>query len=146
LPQYIIKHFNQLQAVEVYKILQLRNAVFIMEQTCFYQDLDDKDLDCYHLLVLENEQIIGYARLLPIGLSYQNYCSIGRVLILPEFRKHRYGKQLMLEAIAFCKTQFACGIKISAQQYLENFYTNLGFTVCGEMYLEDEIPHLPMKL
>jgi ElaA protein len=144
LPTYTIKHFTDLTALEVYNLLQLRNDVFIMEQTCFYRDVDDKDLDAYHLLVQENGVMIGYARLLPKGISYEKCCSIGRVLILEKYRKYNYGKTLMQEAITFCLHHFESPIKISAQQYLEVFYTNLGFVIAGEMYLEYDIPHLPM--
>jgi ElaA protein len=144
-PQFIIKHFDDLSPIEVYQILQVRNEVFILEQTCYYQDIDDKDLKCFHLMLIENEALIGYARLLPKGISYDNYASIGRVLIKKEYRQKDYGKQLMHKAIAFCDAQFRCTIKIGAQQYLEKFYTELGFATCGDMYLEDEIPHLPMK-
>jgi ElaA protein len=144
LPTYTIKHFTELTALQVYQLLQLRNDVFIMEQNCFYRDIDDKDLEAFHLMVYDNDAMIGYARLLPKGISYEKYCSIGRVLILEKCRKYNYGKTLMQEAISFCLHHFESPIKISAQQYLEVFYTNLGFVIAGEMYLEDDIPHLPM--
>jgi ElaA protein len=144
LPTYIIKHFTNLTALEVYKILQVRNEVFILEQTCYYQDVDDRDLVSHHLLVLENDDIIGYARLLPKGIAYDDYCSIGRVLVTKPFRAHKYGKVLMQKSIEFCLANFEGYIKIGAQKYLEKFYTELGFATCGPEYLEDEIPHLPM--
>jgi ElaA protein len=144
LPTYTIKHFADLTALEVYQLLQLRNDVFIMEQNCFYRDVDDKDLDAFHLLVQEGDAMIGYARLLPVGSSYDNYCSIGRVLVVANQRMHSYGKVLMQHAITFCKATWQAPIKISAQQYLEKFYTNLDFVIAGDTYLEDDIPHLPM--
>ncbi len=145
MPQYIIKHFSELTPIEVYRILQIRNEVFILEQTCYYQDIDDKDLVSYHLLVMNADELIGYARLIPKGISYEAYCSIGRVLIKKEHRMHNYGKELMQEAIAFCDGTFGGTIKIGAQKYLEKFYNELGFATCGSEYLEDDIPHLPMK-
>ncbi len=141
-----IKHFTELTTLELYQLLQLRNDVFIMEQNCFYRDVDDKDLTAYHLLQWEGEEMIGYARLLPTGVSYEQYCSIGRVLVKQNLRLHKHGIVLMQEAINFCKSKWQTPIKISAQQYLEKFYTNLGFAVYGDMYLEDDIPHLPMLL
>jgi ElaA protein len=142
----LIKHFSELNTIELYQLLQLRNDVFIMEQNCFYRDIDDKDLESFHLLQYQDTEMVGYARLLPTGISYKDYCSIGRVLVKQTHRLHKYGIVAMQEAISFCKKTWTSPIKISAQQYLEKFYTDLGFVVCGDMYLEDEIPHLPMKL
>jgi ElaA protein len=144
LPQYIIKHFTELSPIEVYKILQVRNEVFILEQTCYYQDVDDRDIISHHVLVVEGDELIGYARLLPKGISYDDYCSIGRVLVTKPYRTHAYGKVLMQKSIDFCLENFEGKIKIGAQKYLEKFYSELGFTTCGAEYLEDAIPHLPM--
>jgi ElaA protein len=142
-----IVSFTELTTTQLYQLLQLRNEVFILEQTCYYQDIDDKDMDSHHLLLYTTEGLmVGYCRLLPTGLSYPNYCSIGRVLVKKDFRNYYFGVTLMNEAIAFCKAKYATAIKIGAQKYLEKWYNNLGFFTCGEEYLEDDIPHLPMKL
>jgi ElaA protein len=97
-----------------------------------------------HLFAVSNDDIIGYCRILPTGIGYDNYCSIGRVVIKKEARSHQYGKKLMQASIDFCKGHFEEPIKISAQLYLEKFYQNLGFKTVSAPYLEDNIPHIAM--
>lgn len=144
--QTLFKHFTQLTTLELYQLLQLRMEVFIMEQDCHYMDCDDKDLSAYHLLYYDQETLVAYCRILPEGISYSGYSSIGRVATKSTHRRLSLGKQLMVEAIEKCKEHFPFPIKISAQSYLEEFYTKLGFKVTGEEYLEDDIPHKGMIL
>jgi ElaA protein len=143
---YKIKHFDELTNHEVYDMLQLRADVFVIEQKCIYQDCDNKDKESFHLLLYKGNQLVAYCRLMRKGLSYAEYCSIGRVVTHPLFRHQKHGLNLMLKAIDFCKTTFNESIKISAQAYLEKFYTDLGFNVVSEPYLEDDIPHIAMTL
>jgi ElaA protein len=138
--------FNQLSLQELYAILLVRQEVFALEQNIVYQDCDGKDLQSLHLFVQQDEKVIAYARLLPKGVSYENYCSIGRVLVLPNFRALQLGKNLMHEAIQICKKEFGGSIKISAQQYLERFYNELGFETITEAYIEEDILHIGMLL
>ena len=93
-----LKHFDELTPKELYNILQLRNEVFIVEQNCPYQDLDNKDLYAYHLMGEEENKIIAYSRLLAPGISYSE-SSIGRVVSSPDARKTGMGKKLMAESI-----------------------------------------------
>lgn len=138
------KKFDELTNIELYEILKLRNTVFVVEQNCVYLDTDDKDLQSCHLLGYKQNQLIAYLRILPPGISY-NEASIGRVVIHSNFRKHRNGIELMKIAIVKTLEQFDTdSIKISAQCYLLNFYSNLGFVAVGEAYLEDDIPHIEM--
>jgi len=138
------KHFNDLTATELYSILKLRNEVFILEQNCIYLDTDNKDLECYHLMLLKNNELAAYARLVPPGLSF-NEMSIGRVVSNPEFRGTGAGRALMNLAIEKCRQIFGEGaIKIGAQRYLLNFYSSFGFVAVGEAYDEDGIPHIDM--
>jgi len=138
------KKFDELTNIELYEILKLRNTVFVVEQNCVYLDTDDKDLQSYHLLGYKQNQLIAYLRILPPGISY-NEASIGRVVIHSNFRKHGNGIELMKTAIVKTLEQFDTdSIKISAQCYLLNFYSNLGFVAVGEAYLEDDIPHIEM--
>jgi ElaA protein len=141
---FSIKKFSELTTLELYQLLQLRTEVFIVEQNCPYQDCDDKDAFSIHLLGYENENLVAYARLLPKGISYDQYCSIGRVLTKASVRKKAYGKQLMNEAIIYCQSNFTDPIKISAQAYLEKFYQDLGFVTVSKPYMEDDIPHIAM--
>lgn len=130
----------------IYDILTLRNKVFVVEQHCVYNDTDSKDPLCYHLCGYVADQLIGYARLLPPGLAYDE-SSIGRVVCDKAFRKKGIGTSLMRQAIQNNHRlwpQFR--IKISAQSYLLDFYKSLGFNSLGEEYLEDGIPHREMIL
>lgn len=143
-----IKKFNDLSTIELYKILQVRNEVFIVEQECVYQDIDDKDLDAYHCFTMDQSNtIISYVRILKAGVSYKHSPSIGRVLVTPNNRRKGYSSRMMKFAIEFIFTTFKEDIIIiSAQEYLISFYTSLGFKQVGDVYLEDNIPHLKMVL
>ncbi len=138
------KSFAELSINELYSILKLRIEVFVVEQNCPYQDCDDKDLLSVHVLGYDNNQLVSYCRIIPTNISYSNYCSIGRVLTKNSHRKMNIGKDLMNFAINFCKSNYIESIKISAQAYLEKFYTELGFIAISELYLEDNIPHIEM--
>ncbi len=130
----------------MYRILALRSDVFVVEQTCAYQDLDGKDEHAVWVWAEdENGTIHATARLLPAGISYKEI-SIGRVCTSMESRRTGLGKLLMEECLNQCERIWGKQtITISAQQYLLNFYNELGFVEEGEMYLEDDIPHLKMK-
>lgn len=130
--------------MELYTILRLRNQVFIVEQSCVYQDLDNKDIYCHHLMLFENKLLVAYARLVPPGLSYDEM-SIGRVLTSKEVRGKGAGRKLMALAIENCRKIFGDGpIKIGAQHYLKQFYNDLGFKETGDVYDEDGIDHIHM--
>jgi ElaA protein len=118
--------------------------VFIVEQNCPYQDLDDKDQKSFHLMGWKGKDLAAYARLLPKGVSY-DYISIGRVITSNKYRKSGAGKALMNEAIHQCDVLFGKQpIKIGAQLYLQKFYGALGFNQTSDMYLEDGIEHIEM--
>ncbi|WP_133272116.1 GNAT family N-acetyltransferase [Hymenobacter radiodurans] len=140
------KQFNDLSLAELYELLQLRSEVFVVEQACAFQDIDGQDMAAYHLLGHTSDgKLAAYARLFDAGIAYEEV-SIGRVIVAPAFRRFGLGQELMRQAIAHCEQHFAPQpIKIGAQQYLEKFYGGFGFVQCGEMYLEDGIPHIPMR-
>lgn len=145
--KYTHQNFKELSAYQIYNILKLRSEVFIIEQNCIYQDLDEKDLQAVHVLVKEKEQLIGYSRILKKGVSYQKYSSIGRVVVKKEKRKKSIGIKLMEFSIKTCKDLHPNEvIKISAQTYLKKFYEKQGFIKKGENYMEDGIPHCAMYL
>ena len=130
----------------MYRILALRADVFVVEQACAYQDLDGKDEHSFWVWAEdENGTVHATARLLPAGISYKEI-SIGRVCTTMESRRTGLGKLLMEECLNQCERIWGKQtITISAQQYLLKFYNELGFVEEGEMYLEDDIPHLKMK-
>ena len=139
-----VKSFEELSKLELYKILRLRAEVFIVEQDCVYQDVDDKDQKALHVILKKSEEIIGYTRLFWPG-DYFKEASIGRVVISKKERHNNYGSELMKASIlAISEKMKEKNIKISAQTYLKIFYNNLGFLESGKEYLEDGIPHVAM--
>ncbi|MDZ4679080.1 MAG: GNAT family N-acetyltransferase [Saprospiraceae bacterium] len=144
--RFTCKYFEELTLHELYEIMVLRQVVFAVEQDCPYLDADGKDLKCWHLMGRnEAGKLFAYARLLPEGVSYPGYASIGRVVSSPEARGMGAGRQLMQAAMAQMPLLFpSLPIRIGAQQYLIKFYESFGFQIDGEMYLEDGIPHVEM--
>ena len=141
---YIIKAFTELTAAELYAILRLRNEVFVVEQKCIFQDADNKDIYCHHLMLYNNHQLTAYARLVPPGISYCEM-SVGRVVTSKESRNKGEGRELMKLAVKYCRELFGEGpIRIGAQYYLENFYSSIGFIPTGDVYDEDGIEHIEM--
>ena len=144
--QSVIKTFTELSPQDIYNILQLRSEVFVVEQNCVYQDIDDKDQYALHILLKKDDNLIGYSRIFKRG-DYFKEASIGRVLIKKQERNNRYGSLLMELSIRAIKDYFKENIvKISAQTYLKKFYNELGFDSIGDEYLEDGIPHTAMLL
>ena len=142
----LIKQFNELTTRQLFDIYKLRSVVFVVEQNCPYQDVDDKDLEAYHVMFYEKNDLVAYSRILPPGHSY-SAPRIGRVVVSPDLRKADNGTKLMQFCLAKTNELFKDQeIVISAQTYLLNFYTGLGFKAEGEEYLEDDIPHVKMKL
>lgn len=142
--EFRLKTFDELSVQELYDLLQLRNEVFVVEQNCPYLDLDGKDEEALHLMGFVNGKLAAYARLLKPGISYGD-AAIGRVVVSPAYRGKSYGIELMKYAMRDCRNRFNTSvIIISAQKYLEKFYTDLGFVTKSDVYLEDNIPHVKM--
>jgi ElaA protein len=144
--RWVIKPFNEITLEELYKIMQLRQEVFVVEQNCPYLDADGKDLHCHHLMgfIEDKEELAAYARLVPPGISYDEV-SIGRVVTGTTYRGKEYGKQLMQKAIEEINALYgAVPIRIGAQQYLQRFYEGFRFKQEGPPYMEDGIPHIIM--
>lgn len=139
-----LKKFEDLKTEDIYKILKVRNEVFIVEQLCPYQDCDGKDENAYHLYLEDKGKIIAYLRILKKGVSYDQI-SIGRVLVHKDYRGKGIARKLMLKALNFIDVNLnEREVKIQAQSYLVNFYGSLGFKKTSEEYLEDDIPHIDM--
>ena len=140
----VIKKFNDLSPLELYEILQLRSEVFVVEQDCVYQDIDGNDQKALHIIGTVENKIIAYTRCFPPG-DYFKEASIGRVVVKESQRKFKRGNQIMNSSIKAINNHYKTKIiKISAQCYLNKFYTNLQFKSIGEKYLEDGIPHVTM--
>ena len=136
--------FQALGNEELYTILRLRQEVFVIEQQCLYQDLDGKDQQATHILCWLGAELMAYQRCLPPGTSY-NESSIGRILVAPEARGGGLGRELVARGIRHNRQHWpASDIRINAQAYLEDFYTDLGFATQGGAYDEDGIMHVQM--
>lgn len=142
---FVQKGFNQLTTSELFHIYQLRVAVFVVEQTCAYQEVDELDLTAQHLFqVDEAGNVLAYARLLP----EPHQVRIGRVVVAPAVRAQGAGRHLMTTAIAAAQRTYpqAQRIVIQAQAYLQKFYESFGFQATSDVYLDTGIPHLDMEL
>ena len=143
---WVCKPFGELSADELYAILQLRSAVFVVEQQCVFLDADDKDQPSFHLMGWEDAVLVAYTRLVPPGVAYEEP-SIGRVVTAITARGSGIGRLLMQRSITECKKLFgARTIRIGAQLYLKEFYGSLGLIPTGGIYPEDGIDHIHMLL
>lgn len=142
--KFIVKTYQQLTKEDLYSILRLRSEVFVVEQNCVYQDIDAKDNKATHVLGLKDGELVAYSRLFKANDYFEN-ASIGRVIVSLKERKNKIGNQLMITSIQAIKNLFKEEIiAISAQEYLQVFYYNLGFVQKGKGYMEDGIPHIYM--
>ncbi|WP_237065545.1 GNAT family N-acetyltransferase [Microbulbifer guangxiensis] len=140
--------FEDLTLQQLYSILRLRQAVFVEEQDCVYQDADGRDQHSWHLAAWQPQEsepeLLAYLRVVDPGYKYSEP-SIGRVLTAPVARRTGLGRELMARGLALCDTHFGPSpIRISAQQYLADFYREFGFAQVSEPYDEDGIPHIEM--
>ena len=140
----VVKKFSELSIEELYQILRLRSEVFVVEQNCVYQDLDNKDQISVHIFIKEKNEIVAYTRIFKSGDYYKNP-SIGRVVVSKKDRGKELGKKIMISSIDYIQENLKGDkIELSAQKYLDKFYKDLGFYKIGEDYLEDGIPHQRM--
>lgn len=142
--------FEQLSKTDVYTLLSLREAVFVVEQACVYQDADGLDLQAWHLLGWQNtaagRELAVYLRVIPPGHKYPEP-AIGRVLTAAAYRRQGLARALMLQGIEYTRRHYPkSAICLSAQAYLQPFYEGLGFVATSDIYDEDGIPHRDMCL
>ena len=144
------KQFKNLNTDELHEIFQVRQQVFVVEQNCVYQDVDGLDQYAWHLLgyqTAENSgsrQLVAYCRVVYPAHKYQEP-SIGRLLTVESVRKTGLGKQLLSVALINTEKEYPYkAVKISAQLYLQNFYSQFGFENVSSPYDEDGIPHIEM--
>ena len=139
-----IKRFDELSTTELYELLVLRSAVFVVEQDCAYQDVDGKDMNAIHVLGKVNGRVEAYLRIFRPG-DYFETTSIGRVVVAKTSRKKGYAREIMNRAMGYVVNSLnEKKVTLSAQMYLRDFYEDLGFKAKGEEYLEDGIPHIKM--
>ncbi|WP_242954702.1 GNAT family N-acetyltransferase [Desulfitobacterium chlororespirans] len=142
--ELIVKRFEELTAEELYEILKIRVAVFVVEQNCPYQEIDGKDKQSFHIYLKDDCGIQAYLRVVDKGVSF-NEVSIGRVIAVK--RRCGIGSRILSEGVKVAKNRLgAAAIKIEAQTYAKEFYEQQGFKQVSEEFLEDGIPHIQMIL
>lgn len=142
--ELVIKHFNDLTLKELHEIYKVRTAVFVVEQKCPYQEVDDADLVSYHLYLKDEQGIQAYIRVIPKGVTMEEV-SIGRVISLK--RRQGLASKLLKEGIKLAKEKFnATCIEIEAQVYARTLYEKVGFKQVSKPFLEDGIEHIKMRL
>lgn len=142
--ELIIKHFDELTTKELFDIYKCRVSVFVVEQNCPYQEVDDADTVAYHVYLKDDEGIQAYARVLPPHTTFEE-ASIGRVISMK--RRCGLGTRIVEETIKVVKDKFDVDqIKIEAQVYARKLYEKAGFKQTSEEFLEDGIPHIEMTL
>ena len=140
-----LRAFDALTVAELYGILRTRQEVFVVEQKCAYADADGLDPEASHLFAVDGDAVIACARLFAPGRRRRE-AVIGRVVTAPSVRRSGLGRELMRRAIdAVAAAHGPTAIWLGAQKYLQRFYESFGFQRDGEDYLEDGIPHLPMR-
>ncbi|MFK7808155.1 MAG: GNAT family N-acetyltransferase [Saprospiraceae bacterium] len=145
--EFICLPFYELSLDQLYALLRLRQEVFIVEQNCPYLDTDGKDQSSLHLLGFYENELVAYTRIVPKGISYEKYASIGRVITSDKVRGKGFGKLLMNTSVEKLHQHWGKqSIKISAQSHLVPYYNSVGFESTGEEYLEDDIPHTAMVM
>jgi ElaA protein len=134
--------FAVLDPLTAYSLWKLRQDVFVVEQQAAYPDLDGRDLDpeTRHV-VLENDDgvVLGCARVLDDGQEWR----IGRVALHRTVRGQGWADRLMQAALQVCPDR---DVVLDAQSPLAGWYGTFGFEVTGLEFLDDGIPHLPMRL
>jgi len=139
-----IKTFNEIGTEEIYQILALRSEIFVVEQTCVYQDVDQQDQQSIHVIGKDNDTIVAYARLVP-GKNGKD-TSIGRVIIRESHRGNKLGDRLVEKCLEASTIHYkGLPLEMSAQKRLVNYYGKHGFIKEGDPYLEDGIPHILMR-
>ena len=140
-----IKKFNELSLNQLYEITRSRCKVFIEEQKIICEEeLDGLDDKCIHVFLEEEEKVVAYCRIVPKGMHYENI-SIGRVLVLKEFRRKGIAQEMLNKTVEYIKANFQENkIILSSQLYAKELYESVGFIVESDIYDEAEIPHVKM--
>ncbi|QMM53619.1 GNAT family N-acetyltransferase [Enterobacter sp. RHB15-C17] len=139
-------HHSELTVSALYALLKLRCEVFVVEQTCPYQDIDGDDLvgENRHILGWKDDALVAYARILKSEDDFDPVV-IGRVIISSKARGEKLGYKLMEQTLESCKKQWPDkALYLGAQAHLQPFYAHFGFAPVTEVYDEDGIPHIGM--
>ena len=137
-----IKHFSELSAQELFAIYKLRVSVFVVEQNCPYQEVDDADEHAYHVWFEDEDGIEAYLRVVEPGVVFPE-CAIGRVIAVK--RRCGLGTKIVSAGLRAAQERYGAeAVRIEAQTYARKLYEGLGFVQTTEEFLEDGIPHIGM--
>jgi ElaA protein len=133
--------FTDLDAATAYAVWKLRQDVFVVEQQSPYADRDGRDDEpgTQHVLLRDDDELLGYARVLDDGDSWR----IGGVVLTARARGRGLADELMLAAVQVAPAR---DVVLDAQTPLAGWYSTFGFEQDGPEFLEDGIPHTPMRL
>jgi len=138
------RDFGDFSADALYEVLRVRQAVFVVEQSSPYPDLDGLDQNARHLLLRIEGALAGYARLVPDTDGAR--VAIGRVAVAIAWRRRGLARLLMQEALVRCRRDYPdCPVVLSAQAYLQRFYESLGFRATSQPFDDYGVPHLNMR-
>jgi len=135
-----VASFDDLDSRTAYRLWQLRESVFVVEQQCAYAELDGRDLEptTRHLWVSDEDVPVAYLRLLEDAEDLR----IGRVVVAATHRGRGLAESLMRRALALVGDRPST---LHAQAYLEQWYARFGYAAAGPEFLDDGIPHVPMR-
>jgi ElaA protein len=135
---------EDLNAAQLHTVFAAREAVFVVEQSCAYQELDGLDLEAHHLIAWNGQRVAAYLRVLAPDVRFSEP-AVSRVLTSKPHRGSGLGRELLVRGLAHVDARYPrCDVRISAQAYLERFYRSFGFVPASEPYAEDGIPHIEM--
>ncbi len=144
---------DDMTPLQLYELLALREAVFVVEQQCVYRDLDGLDVGAWHLLGKDGQHdqttqapLVACLRVLP-PTDDEPAWRIGRVAVTPDWRGRGVARSMLQQALRHIEKHGSLSrVALNAQSYLEDFYRSVGFVTCGEEFVEDGVPHVPMQL
>ena len=145
---WTVKHWSELTRDELYDLLVLRTAVFVVEQACPYQEADGLDRRAWHVFARDADGKIAACLRVMAPEPGSDTAVIGRVVTAPAYRGTGLGRALLERGVqtAWAQTD-ARRILLHAQSYARGFYQKAGFRPTARPeFLEDNIPHLEMEL
>ncbi|MEC7954522.1 MAG: GNAT family N-acetyltransferase [Bacteroidota bacterium] len=143
--QSTIKRYNDLSKDQFFDILKLRIEIFVVEQCCYYQELDNEDKEAFHVSIYYDGIIVAVGRIIPN--LHNKEVKIGRIAVKMEHRKKGLAYKIMKDIMNFISKKYKnFSVLLSAQTYLIEFYQSFGFKEIGNTYLEDGIEHINMVL
>lgn len=121
---------------------RIRERVF-MEEQGFANEFDEIDESAVHLVFYEDGIPTATCRYFK-GEEELEYV-VGRIAVLPEYRKNHMGSRMMSFLEENIKAEGGKKISLSAQCRVVPFYEKNGYQVIGEPYLDEHCEHVHME-